>query len=302
MEYFSDKERGLKARTEEVISLRAWGGIVATVESLISTGAFGQSFPKMCPDGVGPIGTDERALALAVKAEIPGLEWPLKTATSNKQDFFSGKTPFTPDTLAVLDLVQFCYMYVAKPIQDGYHAFFQHYHLSFDTKAGKDQFCTKINRIFSRNGIAYELQDDGNIIRLTYPVLQEELCSAVFDTGDGALDQILEEARRKFLDPDPVTRREAVERLWDAWERLKSIKDPSDKKHSITQLLDQAASESQFRALLEEEAHELTDIGNTFHIRHSEVTQAEIQESSHLDYLFHRLFCMIMLLLKAMRR
>ena len=249
----------------------------------------------MCPDGAGPVGTDERAFALALRAEVPEIEWPLRTS---EQKFYE-EVPFLPDALVVLDFVQFCYVHVAKPLQGGYHSFFQHHHLSFDIEAGKTDFREKVNRIFSRNGIVYELLEDGNIIRIAPPGLREELASAEFQTGDKILDQMMLETRRKFLNPDRAIRKEAVERLWDAWERLKSIDDPSDKKKSITQLLNNAAIEPKFRDLLEEEARKLTEIGNSFHIRHSEVTQIAIQNPLHLDYLFHRLFSMIILLLKT---
>jgi hypothetical protein len=50
-------------------------------------------------------------------------------------------------------------------------------------------------------------------------VLREELASAQFRTGEEELDRLLEKARKKFLNPDVSTRREALEVLWDAWER-----------------------------------------------------------------------------------
>lgn len=300
MEYFSDKERGPKARLEEAISPTVWGGIVAVVQSRISGGAFGFQFPEACPDGCGTIGTDNQAFAAAAKAEIPQLKWPLKATKMEEGGILSPEVPYSPEALVVLDLVQFCYTHVAKPIQRDYHSYFQHHHLSFDAEAGREDFREKMNRIFSRNGLAYELKDNGDIIRLAPPGLREELQCAVFNTRDSALNQMLEEARRKFLDRDRTVRREAVERLWDAWERLKSIENPSNKKDSITRLLDRAASEPKFRDLLEKEARELTDIGNSFRIRHSEVKQTAIQKSSHFDYLFHRLLSMLLLLLKAM--
>ena len=110
---------------------------------------------------------------------------------------------------------------------------------------------------------------------------------------------MLETARRKFLDPNPAIRLESLEKLWKAWERLKTIEPGKDKKASVTALLDKAAAEATFRDLLEKEARQLTDIGNTFHIRHSETTQVHLQESGHVDYLFHRLYAMIYLLLKS---
>ncbi|MFX0203185.1 MAG: hypothetical protein ACFFCW_44345 [Candidatus Hodarchaeota archaeon] len=69
------------------------------------------------------------------------------------------------------------------------------------------------------------------------------------------------------MNPDPVVRRESIERLWDCWERIKTLERPNDKKASITLLLNKAATQADVRAMLEEQARKLTDIGNSFHIR-----------------------------------
>lgn len=291
MEYFSDKEKGQKVRTERKIPPEVWAGIVAHIQSLIASGAFAQKFPEVCQDGAGPIGTDENAFNQALKAEVPDIELPLQTTKDYE--------PYAPDTFIILDLVQFCYMHVAKPIQRDYHDFLKHYHLSFDLDEGRQDFRERINRIFARNGIGYELEEDGNIKRLASPILGEKFETLSFDTGDSSLDKILEDARRKYLSTKPESYKESVERLWDAWERLKTIGNSSNKKESIRKLLDKAASESEFRQLLEEEARKLTDIGNKFHIRHSEIAQIEIERVEQFDYLFHRLLSMILLLLHS---
>jgi len=297
-EYFSDRQRGSKPRTEEAISPAVWGGVVALIQSLIATGAFAFKFPDLCPDGGGVSGTDENALCLAVQAEMPGLAWPLETTTRVQEGFFSEEKRFAPDTLLILDFIESCYRSIAKPIQGSYHSFFRHHHLSFDPKAGREEFRGDVNRIFARNGIAYELEKDGQIIRLLPPVLEHDLSSGLFRTGDTTLDQMLEDSRLKFLNRDPKVRRESLERLWDCWERLKSLETPQNKKQSVIALLDKAADDPSFRKLLDDEARALTDIGNSFHIRHSEVTQSTVTDSCHIDYLFHRLFSMIQLLLK----
>jgi len=63
-----------------------------------------------------------------------------------------------------------------------------------------------------------------------------------------------------------------------------------------------AAGEPTLRAKIEEEAIELTNIGNTFMIRHTETDKIPITDSAHIDYLFHRMFSMIRLLLKTSGR
>lgn len=296
-DYFSDRGKGPRPRTEEVVSPTVWGGIVGLVQSLIAIGAFGAKYPETCPDGQGPIGTDESTLALAVQAEMPGLPWPLVTTERIQQGFFSEERPFAPDTLLVLDLIEFCHRMVAKPIQGSFHSFFRHHHLLFDETEGKQVFREDINRIFLRNNLAFELRPDGQVVRLAPTVLRESLSSARFHTGDLTLDGMLEESRAKFLNPSASIRREAVERLWDCWERLKSLDSPGNKKQSIESLLLRAASDAAFCSVLETEARALTEIGNSFHIRHSEVTQSPVTDSAHIDYLFHRLYSLVALLL-----
>lgn len=175
MDYFSDRENGPRPRVEESVSPSVWGGIFAIVQSLSKSGAFGIKFPEICPDGAGPVGTDEKTLSLVLRAEIPAIEWPLKTTTESQDGFSFYQEPFAPATLAILDFIEFCYRSIGKPIQHDFHKFFQHHHLSFDEQAGREEFRISVNRIFSRNGIAYNLSPTGQVELLAPPVLREAL-------------------------------------------------------------------------------------------------------------------------------
>lgn len=297
-DYFSDRENGPRARTELVISPAVWAGLVATVQALINSGAFGLRFPERCPDGQAVCGCDTDALAASVIAEMPGLAWPLETMCLVEEGFLSQREPFAPDTLLILDFIEFIYAAVAKPIPGKHHDFFSHHHLTFDQQSGQEEFRATVNRIFSRNGVAFEMLSTGRIVRVLPPVLGEDLKRTIFRTGDRTLDNMLEECRTKFSDRNPLVRREALERLWDGWERLKSLADPGDKKMSIKIILDATAAEPSLRARLEGEARELNSIGNSHLIRHSEVDQVPVIDVDQVDYLFHRLFAMIQLVLR----
>ena len=226
-----------------------------------------------------------------MRAEIPDLP----------ESLFSYNLDGHPLTIEILDLLEFCWHHVGEPILGSYHSFFQHSHLGFDRDQGQQKFSESVNRIFSRNGLAYTLTGEGNIERLAPPVLREELTSVQFVTGESELDHILESSRRKFLNPREEIRREALLELWDAWERLKTTGEGADKKDQIISLLDDAAGSPfpKFRERLEKEALELTSIGNNHQIRHTEVTQEKVESTEHIDYLFHRLFSMIHLILKT---
>jgi len=299
--YFSDRENGPRARTEQAITPAVWSGIVGTIQSLISSGAFGFRFPERCPDGQVTCGCDTDVLGVTVKTEMPGLTWPLETTQVVKSDWTSESRPFAPNTLLILDFLEFVHASVAKPILGKYHDYFNHHHLTFDQQTGQEEFRKTINSFFARNGIAYEMRSSGRIERMLPIILGEELKQTVFRTGDITLDNMLEECRRKFVDRDPLVRREALERLWDAWERLKSLADSNDKKKSIKIILEALTSEPALRDRLEKEALELTSIGNSHLIRHSEISQIPVIDVDHVDYLFHRLFSMIHLMLQKKR-
>jgi hypothetical protein len=282
--YFSERELGPKPRTENEVGANAWGGLVAFINTLIDNGYFGDKFPEMCPDNDGVVGTNKSTMSLAVLAEFPEIKFPLDASE-------------TPSTLTILDLLEFCHEHIAKPIQGSFHQYWGLHHLSFDVEAGKAEFRQRINRIFARNGIAFDLQDDGQITRLAPPVTSDYLNSAIFQTGDPYLDSMLETARNKYLDPSLQVRLEALEKLWDAWERIKTLEYPADKKKSVNMLLDKASNEPNMKERLDREAAELTEIGNKFMIRHTEAGKTPITSSAHVDYLFHRMFALIYLLL-----
>ena len=254
MTYFSEREQGERPCDSQDITEVAWGGIQALVRAGVDDGSFGATYPDTCPDGAGPVGTDASAFWQAMRAENPNLKEPPWYYPHGER----------PPTLGILDMIEFCWRVIGKPVQGSYHGYFSHHHLSFDVKAGRDEFRDAVNRILRRNGLAYELTSAGTISRLAPTVLREELASAHFRTGDAELDRLLETARRKFLDPDEAIRREALETLWDAWERLKTLGPGADKKAQITALLDSVsgAGSPKFREALEREARELTWIGN----------------------------------------
>ncbi len=284
--YFSDREKGPRPRTGETIDHVVWDAIAAIVQSLVADGSFGVAFPWVCPDGSGVVGTNDGQWLAVLKVEHPDIEWPCRSDV-------------TPATLAVLDLIEFTYHNVGKPEPRHYHEHFHHNHLTFDKNAGRAEFRQRINQLFARSGLAYELGSDGMVVRLAPTILRETLQTTTFQTGDSTLNSMLESARLKFLNPDPQVRREALEKLWDAWERIKTIEVGADKKAQVRMLLDKAAPEASFRALIEREARELTEIGNNFLIRHSETDRTPIGTDQHVDYLFHRLFAMMWMILNT---
>ena len=286
--YFSDRERGLEEPTLVDLTPTAWKGIAAAIRTRVSDGSFGASYPDMCLDGFVPCGTDEKSFWDAMAGEIPD-------SSEGENILFE---PEPPSLLVVMDMIEFCWRSVGRPEKQDYHSHFKHHHLTFDKESGKCEFRKIINRMFQRNRLAYKLTDDGYIERLLKAEVSY-IVRAQYQTNDAQMNEMLETSRRKFVSPDNRERRESLESLWDAWERLKTI-DGRDKKSGVSNLLNDAAAstESGFRSMLESEARELTNIGNTFQIRHSETNQERLSLSDHVDYLWYRMFALIYLILR----
>src|ERR1700722_10587608 len=124
--YFSDRERGRRPRTTEDINATVWTALRHLIRSRIEDGSFGYKFPEACSDGAGPIGCDVRKFDAIARAEIPELS----------EYWLNADAEAPPDTLVILDLLEFCARNVAKPVKRNYHSFFGHYHLNFERDEG----------------------------------------------------------------------------------------------------------------------------------------------------------------------
>ena len=285
---YTERHGGALPRVAETLDDATRNTMLTLVSGRIDDEGFGLSFPARCGDGYAYAGTDMRRL----RETMEGYRLPWPGEVDREQP---------PEDGRVFDLIEFAYEFIADAQDPSYHSYWSHSHYSYDRQAGRDKFTAEVNRIFERNGMAFELKD-GEVTRIASAVFHESLAEAAFYTGDALLDELLEAARHKFLNRSLEVRRESLEKLWDAWERLKTIEVVGDKKASIKALLNKVSSEPVFRAKLDAEAQELTTIGNTFMIRHTETDKVPVVESAQVDYFFHRMFAMLRLVLRATGR
>lgn len=134
--------------------------------------------------------------------------------------------------------------------------------MSFDREGGLKRFVEDVESIFARNGIAFELTEEGVARRILPEGLRQVVGDAIFRTGDMKTDRLLESARREFTSPHIQKRKDGLEKLWDAFERLKTLEPGRDKREQADALLNKAAT-FRFQEMLGQEVKSLTDIGNT---------------------------------------
>ncbi|MET9580749.1 hypothetical protein ABZY30_35240 [Streptomyces massasporeus] len=332
--FYSDRAGLGKARVSETISAEAWAGLTALIQQRINDGSLARAFPLYaCPDDPGRntvTGTDEEKFLRSLTAHVPDLVVP-PVAPDPGQDgkpaetagWPSGESHVAqhprspldpdkvPDTATALDLIDFVALHIDQPTRRSSHNWnFDHTHYSFqqhdhfhDTELtpGQDQLRHDIDLLFARNGIAYTVGDDMRVRRLGPPEALPLISDFRPSTGDPQLDSKLKDAMERFLSRNSADRRDALEKLWDAFERLKTLElgGGSLKKSSVSQLLTRAASGSEpFRELLEAEFKTLTGIGNDFTIRHHEHDKEDVPTDAAIDYLFVRLVSAISLVLR----
>lgn len=94
----------------------------------------------------------------------------------------------------------------------------------------------------------------------------------------------------------------ATQKLWDAFERIKTYDKRLHKNKSAENLVLLMSKENaNYKEILDNEFRNLTSIGNDFRIRHHETFKNDIIYKEHYDYLFHRCLALLRLATKAIR-
>lgn len=302
MTYFSDRELVYNGKLANEITIDVWNGIGVIINKLIANNLLAKDFPAQCPDGNGICGVDEQNLYLAAIALIPQLKEILSTCGpihSLPYDYFDN--PFTLNveefTYGVLDFIEFIYKHIYDVQNGDYHSFFKHYELKFpNTTNSRIDFISNVNEIFERNHIGFNLKEDGNIQR----IIIEDLVPPYNKKLELTFNELLDTAICRFKSPKIEERQIAIEKLWDAFERIKTLLNPVNKKESAESLLDKVASgEDSVKQILDQECKALTYIGNALQIRHFEMDKVQIKSEEHLDYLFYRMYSLLQLLSNA---
>jgi hypothetical protein len=130
---------------------------------------------------------------------------------------------------------------------------------------------------------------------LDFNVNAELLFDKQVQTDDDELNKLIKEAKDRFF--NPKDKQIAIEKLWDAFERIKTYYE-GNKKQSSEKLVS-IISKNFNSDLLESEFQSLTKIGNEYRIRHHETDKKEITEPKHLNYLFFRMLTLIDLCLTS---
>lgn len=155
--------------------------------------------------------------------------------------------------------------------------------VEFFDRNNNDSFMKEINLIFELNDFSLKLNNgkietklEGPFVKTSYNLIDEV-----------GLQELLEEAHRYY---EKENFRIATEKLWDAFERLKTYYSPQlDKKKSANKIISEISGEKEhFIEMFKKEFNDLTVIGNNFRIRHHETTKVDISDDRHYEYFYKR--------------
>lgn len=161
----------------------------------------------------------------------------------------------------------------------------------------ESDFTAQVNALFNLNSVDFRLKQGQ--IESTFDVFVDK--QDVSTISEKGLKDLIIEADSYYRTGNKQI---AVEKMWDAFERLKTFYSPSlDKSASANKIIDDMSNfESNFKELYEAEFKALTSIGNNFRIRHHETTKVDITDTRHYEYLYKRCLALISVAIQYLER
>lgn len=256
-------------------------------------------YSEECPDGHGCCGFNFYQFSEEMEFEIPTLfrrDGVIDKPRSMKNVFDNETKCDEYDQYALIDLIEFVAQNIRDITRTNYHSYYRHDDLFFGTTnriAG--QFVDEINSIFAKTGLLYSFGSDLGVERVEEVAVLSDVIEANISTiTEPGLKDLLVISAKKHKSPYPDDQKDAVEKIWDALERLKTYYTSLDKKASATKIVDDiAGGQAEYIDLFNAEFKVLTDIGNNFRIRHHETNKIDITDIHHYDYFFNRCLSLI---------
>ncbi|NCC88366.1 MAG: hypothetical protein EOM05_10995 [Clostridia bacterium] len=165
----------------------------------------------------------------------------------------------------------------------------------FSQITSSEEYVGRINALLSLHKLDYQLKS-GIISNFVTLGISDEQIGAAPEVG---ITELLQKAKSSFNQGD---KQDAIEKLWDAFERVKTIYTDCDKKQSVTKIINMMSSKNPgYSDMLNKEFQELTNIGNKFRIRHHEMDKIKINDDSYYNYFCGRCSMLIILVLKYIK-
>ncbi|MGD9555550.1 MAG: hypothetical protein AB7V25_00865 [Mangrovibacterium sp.] len=162
-------------------------------------------------------------------------------------------------------------------------------------RCDNNNFIDEINLLLKNNGIMYKLAGG----KMELAKMNLKCTEMIMEPG---LKELVEQSTTLYSSKFTSDKQLAVEKIWDALERLKTYYPDLDKKKSSDKIINDISNQDdKYKKLFTHEFLELTTIGNDFRIRHHETSKTDIIDNNYYDYFFHRCYALVNLALKYLK-
>lgn len=242
---------------------------------------------------------DERGFANKIKIIIP-------TLYKNEYGDICSPDCLEYDQFALIDYIEFFAQNIKDIRQEWNNVTYKNYQYidCLETSNIFGEFRKEINELFDLSGLLYELTNEAIVERIVVnSILTQEMQNNIMAVEEEGVRELLKDAIALYKTPNSAARQDSVEKIWDAFERLKTYYTSMDKKQSSEKIIkDISMSDSNYQNLFNKEFVELTSIGNNFRIRHHETNKIDIPDDRYYDYLFNRCLSLIALAIQYLEK
>ena len=157
------------------------------------------------------------------------------------------------------------------------------------------QFRNEINAIFKLNNINVELRN-GEVHSTSNKAIGLDDSTNINEAG---LEELIRTAENLYNKGEYSY---AVEKIWDAFERIKTYYPTLDKKKSAEKIInDISYGNEHIKKMFDNEFKVLTDTGNSYRIRHHEINKIDISKELHYKYFYKRYLALISVIVENLQ-
>lgn len=157
------------------------------------------------------------------------------------------------------------------------------------------QFRNEINAIFKLNNINVELRN-GEVHSTSNKAIGLDDSTNINEAG---LEELIRTAEDLYNKGEYSY---AVEKIWDAFERIKTYYPTLDKKKSAEKIInDISYGNEHIKKMFDNEFKVLTDTGNSYRIRHHEINKIDISKELHYKYFYKRCLVLISVIVENLQ-
>lgn len=157
------------------------------------------------------------------------------------------------------------------------------------------QFRNEINAIFKLNNINVELRN-GEVHSTSNKAIGLDDSTNINEAG---LEELIRTAEDSYNKGEYSY---AVEKIWDAFERIKTYYPTLDKKKSAEKIInDISYGNEHIKKMFDNEFKVLTDTGNSYRIRHHEINKIDISKELHYKYFYKRCLALISVIVENLQ-